>query len=238
MNSIKEKLRIERKKIKEMSFKEKLDYIKTYYSFHIIGFIASVAIIVWILNHFILNPPPNTFINVSFYGPLVSHELQDALSDDLNLHIVDPDLENYVAVVDNFFFSGDPQMDMMITQRFMAMVSISDLDILIVSPDQKESLINFGLAMDLREILTTYQFNWLYEIGAVYYGQVAITDELNQIIEYHDPVPFGITIHKIEYFNDLLRDFDADFEQWVMIFMINNIRESPIQAFLQHVLKN
>lgn len=237
MSNIKENLKNERKKIKELTFKQKIEYIKNYYSFHIIGSIIFIAIVGWALNHYIFNPPPRTFINVSFYGPFISHELREIFSDDLNLHIVDQELGNYAAVVDNFFFSGDPQMDMAITQRFMAMVSIADLDILIISPDQKEWLIGFGLAMDLRQALTPNQLAGLYEIGAVHYGRVAITDELNQFIEYEDPAPFGIVIGYIEYFNNLLKDFDVNFENWVMVVMVNNNRESPIQAFLHHVIK-
>jgi len=55
-------------KLKGMTLAEKIGYIRDYYTLHIIAGIVAIAIVIGGLNHYIFNPPPQTFLNVSFHG--------------------------------------------------------------------------------------------------------------------------------------------------------------------------
>ena len=89
---VKEQSGIERKKLKEMTFLEKISYIWEYYKIQII-IITIVCFVTGSIIHNILNPPTPAFANVIFYEVFVLNEseiildrIRDELIEDTNYY--------------------------------------------------------------------------------------------------------------------------------------------------------
>lgn len=53
---------------KDLTRTEKIDHIWEYYKLHIIGTICALFFLGWMLNHYIINPPPKVGFDVTFFG--------------------------------------------------------------------------------------------------------------------------------------------------------------------------
>jgi hypothetical protein len=208
-------------KWQSMTLRQKIEHIREYYTPHIIAAALAIAAVGWILNHYIFNPPPSTFVNISFYGQMLPEEQRVAISTDLTSSLVAEDV-NYVVMVDNFFFTGEPQFDIAITQRFAAMTAARELDILIFSPGETQEFIEGGFARDLRYVLSAEEMARLGEMG-----DAVISD---------GDVPFGIKPAYFPYFRDLEQRHGTNFDGWMLIVMINSERDEAVQAFLNLTL--
>jgi len=151
-------------KFKSLTLRQKIGYIRDYYTIHIIVAIVAVAAVGWTLNHYIFNPPPRTFINISFYGQFVSEGLRITLAENLTNSLVEEDA-NYIVVVENFFTSGDMQFDMAMSQRMVAMASARELDILIIAPGAADNFLEAGFAQDLSNMLSMDEMAQLSNIA-------------------------------------------------------------------------
>ena len=140
-------------KFKSLTRRQKIGYIRDYYTAHIIAAAIVIAVVGWGLNHYIFNPPPRTFLHISFYGQFVEEDLRGTLARDLTNSFVE-ESENYAVFVENFFVSGDMQFDLAMSQRMMALVSARELDIIIIMPGREGVFIEAGFARDLRELVT------------------------------------------------------------------------------------
>jgi hypothetical protein len=143
---------MDRHKWQGLTMRQKIGFIRDYYIVHIIAAVFAVAAVGWALNHYVFNPPPRTFVNISFYGQFVSEDLRGAMAQNLTNSLVDEDA-NYVVVVDNFFTTGDMQFDMAMAQRMVAMMTAREVDILIIAPGEADEYIERGFARDLSDML-------------------------------------------------------------------------------------
>jgi len=209
-------------KFKGLTMAEKIGYVRDYYTWHIIAGIIAIAIFGWSLNHYVLNPPPQTFLNVSFLGQFVPEDLRNNFEVNLSENILD-DHVNYRIVVDNFFFAGnDPSFDMAMTQRMIAMVAAAQLDIFIIAPDEIQGIHNQGFSTNLREVLNPVVFANLYEIEAIAFNEAL--------------APFGLKLESLLYFNNFASGFGIDFSDWVLVVLPNSTRDLAVHAFIDHVL--
>jgi len=205
-------------KLKGMTLAEKIGYIRDYYTLHIIAGVVAIAIIVWGLNHYILNPPPQTFLNVSFFGQFVPEDLRNTFAENLAESLINPN-ENYRVLVDIFFATGiNPEFDMAMTQRMVAMVAAAEIDVFIIAPNEAESLFIEGFGLDLREMLHPDVFRQLYDMDAINFNEHLI--------------PSSLQMEYLPYF----QDFGVDFSDWVLVILPNTVREVAVSAFIDHIL--
>ena len=151
-------------KFKSLTPRQKIGFIRDYYTLHIIAAILVIAAVGWSLNNFIFNPPPRTFINISFYGQFIPEELRTILSEELT-YILVKEGGNYTVIVDNFFSTGDMQFDLVMSQRMVAMVTARELDVLVISPGEADDFVNAGFARDLGDMLSADKISQLDDIG-------------------------------------------------------------------------
>jgi len=192
-------------KFKALTTQQKIGYIRDYYTIHIVATVATIAILIWGLNHYIFNPPPSTFVNISFYGQFVPEELRSMFAEDLTNSLV-AEGENYAVVVENFFTSGDPQFDMAVSQRMVALITARELDVFIVAPGRIEGFLETGFARVLSDMLAV--------------DDIARLDDLANL----------------SYFNSFGYEFWVNFDRWTMIVMANTARDEAVGAFLDYVL--
>ena len=192
-------------KFKALTTRQKIGYIRDYYSIHIIAAAVVIAIISWGLNHYIFNPPPRTFINISFYGRFVPEDLRMTLAENLTNSLVEEG-ENYAVMIENFFSSGDIQFDMAMSQRMLALMTAREIDVLIITPGAEDGFMEAGFALDLREF-------------------IAADEEILSLSMIYFPD-----------FQDLVRQFEEDFDDWTLIVMSNSERYDAVRTFLNYSL--
>jgi len=96
----------EKKKLKDMTFKEKIDYIWTYYKLQII-IIAVVVIFIGSIINGILNPPTPYYSGVAFYELYLGDNFDENFERILTERLIeDPSLEK--IYIHNFFGGDDP----------------------------------------------------------------------------------------------------------------------------------
>jgi len=195
----------ELEKFKELTLRQKIGYIRDYYTVHIIAVIIAVSAVGWTLNHYIFNPPPRTFVSISFYGQFVPDEFRMMVAENLTNSLVETG-ENYAVIIENFFISGEPQFDMAMSQRMVALVTARELDVIIIAPGSEEQFIETGFARDLREFVP------------------AIDKTTNLPMSY-----FPI-------FEEFSRQFGWSFDGWTLIVMSNSERYEPVQTFFDYTL--
>jgi len=217
-----------------LNFRQKLGYIKDYYTIHIICGIAAVVVVFFALNHYVFNPPPATFINASFYGHFVSLDISDAFAAEIDANLIDD--PNFTAVVDSFYYTDDMLWNMAIRQRFSAMMISQELDILIFHTDFEDDVYGLGFAYDLRLVLPYDMLQSLYDEGFIEYGSVNIFDDWMEIIGQEDAAPFGIKIGGLPYFKAFAQRMGIEgFDEWRLIIVANTRRDAAVTAFLQHI---
>lgn len=123
-------------KFQEMNGKEKREYIWEYYKLHIIFGAIGLFIIGSLMNTWFINPPPKTAVHVVFLGSGISADGAENLEKELNPLIVTEEMGNKKVFVSTYYLSsdgtGDPQLDMATQTKFMANISASELDILVL----------------------------------------------------------------------------------------------------------
>jgi len=159
----KEQSRTEKKKLREMTFKEKAEYIWEYYRFQIIAAVVVIAVAGSII-HGILNPPIPSFAGVAlfevYFGETFEKEFERITAEAL---IEDRELE--AVYTHSFLSGGDPSTEMINVQKLMAMVSTNELDLLIAENEMFLSFIEEDFLMPLSDA------GIVLNEGALVYGE-------------------------------------------------------------------
>ena len=143
-----------KQKFQELSRKEKVEHIKEYYKWHIIGGIITIAIIASLLNTWVFNPPPKSAVSVNFMSKMILSDDVEELENQLNDIIVSEDMGNRRVFVNAFMLgSQDPRMEMAVKTKFAAKLQAKELDIMITDKDVFEELAKQGNMISLDKIL-------------------------------------------------------------------------------------
>jgi len=126
-----EKFRIEIKKLKSMTFGEKLGYIWEYYKPFLLIFTLSIIFIVWFINFRFINPPPKTILYISWNAKFVTTEQIADLNDELNKKLIDEDKNEEVVIAQSLIPEDDITLLHISNTRIVAMITAGHLDILI-----------------------------------------------------------------------------------------------------------
>ena len=140
-------LQEEKDKFKEMTFAEKRWYIWEYYKFHIIGGIIGLYFITSLTHALFFSTANNHHLYIAWSANHVSIEQMQAIEEVLNVIAIDykddVSVRSYTEV-------PDPEMNMALRMRLMALMSSSDVDIIITHQDEAVMFYdqNFLLSFD------------------------------------------------------------------------------------------
>jgi len=145
-----EKVRIEFKKLKEMSFKDKVEYIWGYYKFYIISFIVILAVTASLLYSRVINPAPTTVLFISLNGGFATVEQITDLTTALEKRLIYEDANEEVIISQMLIRGGDMTAAMMNNTRITAMIAAGQLDVFLNDFEMLEvhSLNGFLRAME------------------------------------------------------------------------------------------
>jgi len=185
-NYFKEQSKVEKKKLKDMTFKEKFEYIWQYYKIQII-IIAVVIIFLGSIINGILNPPTPAYAGVAIYevylGENFETEFERIMTEAL---IEDPMLQK--IYIHSFLSGDDPSAQMAMVQKLMAMLATRELDLFIAENEVFERYISEGMLAPLDRTGVTAPEELLV------YGT---TDEDERLLAY------GINLKNSAIFKDL-----------------------------------
>ena len=185
-DSFREHLAKEKKKLKEMTFKEKLDYIWTYYKLHILAFLF-IAVIAGSLVYTAMNPPLPAYIEAAMCDVYMGEAVEEALIELLHgAGLYEPSQERISATY--FNNSDDPNLQIAMSQRFMAMLAATELDIIIASGEAFEGFINEGIIMPISDAGLQYPEELLV------YGTY----------DTGEPLAYGINMRDSKFIGDFL----------------------------------
>lgn len=140
---------------KEMTVMEKADHIWEYYKIHIIAGLFVLLFAGSMINHLFINKPKALLVNLSLLGGYVDTNRLSDFGDKLTEALLDDPEAHEEVKIDFFTFDdqGDIQLAMASRQKFMAMTSIQEIDVLIADRAEFESLAYQGYFKPLDTVL-------------------------------------------------------------------------------------
>jgi len=150
---IKEKLRIEIAKLREMTFKEKLEYIWEYYKIHIIVVCVLLFLIGGMLNTRFFNPPPDTALFISWNSGYATMEQFDLLQDVLEELVLEGERHEEIMISHVIINDADPAMSIASMQRLVAMIAAGEIDILILDSELLKQFTTSGFLRPMESLL-------------------------------------------------------------------------------------
>jgi len=151
---VKEKFRIEMRKIREMRGKKKFEYIWGYYKFHILVLVGLLVLAGSIINSVFINPRPQNVLFVAWSTGFATEEQLSDLKDVLNERIIEPKANETIEIAMFFQAHEDPSMDAAQIQRLAAMIAAGMIDVFIIDTEMLEDYIRFGYLHPMEEILS------------------------------------------------------------------------------------
>lgn len=220
---IKQTMKEEKRKLKDMTFKEKREYIWEYYKLHIIGILVVVFMTGSIINTVWINPPKKTFVNFVYFRAYVDSTRSDLFTDHLTEELV-IDKEKEKVYFTNFSISNEEysEVDLAIAQKFAAMTAAKELDVIVVDQQDFDDMTGINLFMDLNE---TFNENELAAFGD---QVVSIIDEETGVT-----VPYVIRIDG----NALLEAYGLPTEGYVIGIVSNSEKIANAGAILRYILQ-
>jgi len=153
----KEQMRREKAKLKTMPFKEKVAYIWEYYRAYIIGFVIFIALIGVVLNAWIINPNPETILQISWNSGYISPEQSDDLRSLLGEKLIDENANEEVSITEFLVNVADPSFMAAGIQRQAAMLAGRMLDVFILDEPLLEDYTYTEILLPLEDILGEIQ---------------------------------------------------------------------------------
>lgn len=177
---------------KDLSKKEKRDFIWTYYKLHIIGSIVVLIVLGSLFNSFVLNPAPKVILDITALTPMYDLPAQNELKAIINKVIV-PTGENKTVLIEHLMQSENmaPDMQMAITSKFFAKASSGELDIMIVTKSKMEELVSESSLYPLDDWINTNQLTVAKELQATVKDPVTSTNQIYGIEYKNQSVVFG-----------------------------------------------
>ena len=182
---VRDEIRQQQLKAKDMTFKGKLKYFWDYYKIH--TFICVIVLIFAItLIHDITAAKDSIFYAFMFHSSQVSGEsLASSFAE-----YADLDVENYECIIDtsaNISLRTYSQYDMATAQKLTALVQAGDLDIAMMDSDIFYNNALSEMFLDLRTVLSNEELNvykdYLYYVD---HAEVLLVDEDSYYIEENE----------------------------------------------------
>ena len=225
----KEKPRTEREKLAEMNFKDKCSYIWGYYKYFIVGGFIVIALTANLLNTFVFNPARKAYVSVATFGGYLPWEACNDIAADLTARVV-PDPARFQVYMESYYMvEEDPEMNNAMHQKFMANVSVSELDVLIVTKEHLAAFLPLGIFAPLdtvlpAELLAEHADSLYNANGLVYSPETKAENTVNTV--------FGIRIPGNAY----LEGYGIRTDDLILTVIANTKRTAEVEACIRVIL--
>ncbi len=149
------KKQTEKEKLREMSFREKVAYIREYYKFHIIGSIVAVAIIIYIV-YGIVNPAPATVFYAAMVNNAISEDVIQEYSNNFAGKLELNTERESVNLSTNFNFGpSEDQYTMGMRNALTTYIAANEIDVIIAPESEFKDYAYIGYFSKLSDKLPT-----------------------------------------------------------------------------------
>ncbi|OLS33381.1 hypothetical protein [Bacillus sp. MRMR6] len=160
-----------------MSTKERISYIWDYYRFHIMGTIAAIILVIFLIGS--VGEKKETYLNLTIMGTgLNTNHIVQIQEDLTNKLVTDKDHEEVLVQSINYGQSSMDPASQVGIQKFTAEVSSGDIDVLIVQYEFFEKLSTQEALIDLDELGVNFRDETVIKTGENVYGIDASDIEL------------------------------------------------------------
>lgn len=219
--NFKERAKEELRKLKKLSFKEKLQYIWDYYKPVLAGIVV-LLLIVKIGVDINQNNQIEKMLNVAVFNSIPMSEQSEVLVQEFEA-LKGYDGEKQVVNVDTNYQvgnNGNVQMEMASQVKMTVMIQSGDMDVILVPESAFESMAAIGFFADVREVLSEESQN-AYKDGFTYGKTEEDTEE----------IPYGIRIDGSEKIKGMFAE-----EEICLAFGANIKKTAVAEDFLKYLL--
>ena len=241
----------EREKIKNGSFKDKINYFWCYYKFHTIVVICAIGLLA-LLIHDVVTQKDTAFFAAMLNSVSLDEDSTAAFREDF-VEYTGIDLNQYEVLFDNTMTLDDSSASELATsssQRLLVYTSAGEIDVIVGGEDIFPDEANQGMFYDLREILTEEQIA-RYEPYFYYVDQAYLdlmdSDETydinfvppeapdpNKPEEMENPIPVGIFVTDCDKLTDVYY-FSGDYA--AVGVMINSTHVETAIQFIEYLFE-
>ena len=148
---IKNFFRTEWAKLREMSFRDKRQYIWEYYKTHIIAFAVVVFLLGSFINIWFINPQKNEYLHFAWLYPAMPGGQLERLGQSLSVIVNDPDREE--VIVFPYVTTDNHEFNMAVQTRFFALIQVGAIDAFFVFRSEIEHLASEHFIRPVTEVM-------------------------------------------------------------------------------------
>lgn len=151
--SFKEKMELEKQKLKSLSWSKKLEYIFNYYKWHFVGLVA-VGFVIYMIGTMIYN---TQYTDVFSAIILNGNADGDAIAEDFKAYCQDTEKFNRYSVNAGMKLDGKSAKDQDTLGIMLGSIASKEVQVLIVPEFQMERYVNLNTLLQMDEVLTAEQ---------------------------------------------------------------------------------
>ncbi|MCT4598891.1 MAG: hypothetical protein N4A50_13565 [Vallitalea sp.] len=149
-------MKTNKEKYRELSKKQKKEYIWEYYKYHIVGIVSLLLIIGSLINTWFINPPAKAAVSITFMNKYINTDETDEIKNELVKLIITEEDHNKDVFINNYFLTDNIEnadLDMASNTKFMANISAKELDVIILNKEKFENLSAIGTFLELDKLM-------------------------------------------------------------------------------------
>ncbi len=164
--SFKEKMALERQKLKGLSWRKKIEYIVTYYKWHFVGLIA-IGFVIYTIGTMIYN---TQYTDVFSAIILNGNADGEAIAEDFKGYCQDTEKFNRYTVNAGMKLDGKSAKDQDTLGIILGSIASKEVQVLIVPEFQLERYVNLGTLIKMEDVLSEEQMQSYGEYVTQEYG--------------------------------------------------------------------
>lgn len=151
--TFKEKIALERQKLKKLSWREKIEYIWAYYKWHFVGLLA-ICFVIYMIGTMIYD----TQYNDVFSAVIINGRADgDAIAEDFKAYCQDTEKFNRYDVNAGMELKGNTAKDQDTLGILLGAIAGKTLDVLVVPEFQMKRYVDLGALRKMEDVLTAEQ---------------------------------------------------------------------------------
>lgn len=202
--ALKDEIRQENIKLKDMPFRKKAAYIWDYYKIHIIVAIAVIIFVITFVHDYRINKRP-LYLDAIIINSDVAYDAVNYFKEDY-IKYSDVDTDTYNLAIDTGIIISEDSYDQMTTaniQKVMAMYAAGDLDVVIAPDTLTDEYGAIGAHMDLTDVLTDDLKDALAQKGCELYYTTVYEEDDNGVQKPVEEYLAGVYLDKSGYINTM-----------------------------------
>jgi hypothetical protein len=215
------KQQTEREKLREMSFKGKLGYLREYYKFHFFALLAVIALIIYSVYTF-THPTPTPQFTAAMIDNTIATTVIEQYSTDFATHLqLNPKRET-VELNTTYNFSSDDIYAVQMKEALITFVQAKQIDVIIAPESQFTDYATKGFFAKLSDKLPTSIYS-------------SLTDQFYLTVTEDDAQKSAYGIYLTD--TKLYKNNSISSEPYILGIVLNSPHEDNTNEFIQYLFQ-